>query len=206
MFEPDLIIIQADIHILDIHPAISRRFELPGDLNLAQLHEVIQASFEWTDSHLHQFEIGGLTFGAPEFDEGDWSDWSDRRTFEASEVRLCDFAAHGPAPLIIFYEYDFGDSWMHVIELLRKAGEPGTKYPRCVGGSRRAPPEDVGGPSGYFDFLEAWHDPRHKQHKAMRRWAGRAFHPELFDLDANNKAIAKALKRSKGNYRFRLYR
>jgi len=86
MFEPDDIIIQADIHIVGIHPVISRRFELPGNLNLAQLHELIQASFEWTDSHLHQFDIGGLTYGAPEFDEGDWSD---RRTFEASDVRMC---------------------------------------------------------------------------------------------------------------------
>ena len=200
MFAPDDIIIQADIHIVDIQPVISRRFELPGNLNLAQLHEVIQASFEWTDSHLHQFDIGGLTYGAPEFDEGDWSD---RRTFEASDVRLCDFATYGPAPLIIFYEYDFGDSWMHVIELTRKAKEPGVKYPRCVAGSRRAPPEDVGGPSGYFDFLEAWHDPRHQDHKDMRRWAGRTFNPERFNLDVNNKAIAKAIRHSKGSYRFR---
>jgi hypothetical protein len=202
MFEPDAIVIQADIDIVDIHPVISRRFELPGDLNLAQLHEVIQASFGWTDSHLHQFDIGGLTYGAPEFDEGEWSN---RRTFEASEVRLCDFAAHGPAPLILFYEYDFGDSWMHVIQLTRKPSEPGVKYPRCIAGSRRAPPEDVGGPSGYFDFLEAWHDPRHEEHKNTRRWAGRTFDPEFFNLDANNRAIAQAIKRAKGNYRFRLH-
>jgi hypothetical protein len=200
MFEPDDIIIQADIHIVGIHPVISRRFELPGNLNLAQLHELIQASFEWTDSHLHQFDIGGLTYGAPEFDEGNWSD---RRTFEASDVRMCDFATYGPAPLIIFYEYDFGDSWTHVIELSRKVKETGVKYPRCVAGSRRAPPEDVGGPSGYFDFLEAWYDPRHEEHKNMRRWAGRSFNPERFNLDTNNKAIAKAIRRAKGSYRFR---
>lgn len=92
---------------------------------------------------------------------------------------------------------------MHAIELTRKTREPGAKYPRCVAGSRRAPPEDVGGPSGYFDFLEAWHDTRHDEHKDMRRWAGRSFHPERFDLDANNKAITKAIRRSKGSYRFR---
>nr|WP_281041852.1 hypothetical protein [Mesorhizobium sp. M8A.F.Ca.ET.165.01.1.1] len=38
-------------------------------LNLAQLHEVLQASFAWTDSHLHQFNFGGIIYGAPEFDD-----------------------------------------------------------------------------------------------------------------------------------------
>jgi hypothetical protein len=38
---------------------------------------------------------------------------------------------------------------------------------------------------------------------AMRRWAGRKFDPERFDLDDNNKAIARAIRRSKGGYRFR---
>jgi glutamate formiminotransferase len=34
-------------------------------------------------------------------------------------------------------------------------------------------------------------------------WAGHKFHPELCDLDAINKAITKALRSSKGGYRFR---
>jgi len=37
----------------------------------------------------------------------------------------------------------------------------------------------------------------------MRRWAGRSFNPERFNLDTNNKAIAKAIRRAKGSYRFR---
>ncbi len=37
----------------------------------------------------------------------------------------------------------------------------------------------------------------------MRRWVGRKFDPDRFDLDANNKAIARAIRRPKGSYRFR---
>jgi len=37
IFEPDDIIIQADIHIVDIHHRMSRQFELQGNLDLAQL-------------------------------------------------------------------------------------------------------------------------------------------------------------------------
>ncbi len=85
---PDSFIVRADVHILGIKPRISRTLELPVALNLAQLHEVLQAAFGWTDSHLHQFNIGGLIYGAPEFDE---DGLFDNQTFEATEVKIIDF-------------------------------------------------------------------------------------------------------------------
>ena len=200
MLEPNAFIVRANVHIVGIQPPVVRTLELPLDLNLAQLHEVLQATFGWTDSHLHKFDIGGLTYGAPEFDPDGWSDC---QIFEASSVRLADFNIPYDAPILVFYEYDFGDSWEHVLELTRAPREAGVKYPRCVAGTRSAPPEDVGGTSGYGDFLDAWRDPAHEEHMAMRRWAGRKFDPERFDLDDNNKAIARAIRRSKGGYRFR---
>jgi hypothetical protein len=86
-FDPDSFIIAADVHILDIEPRISRSLELPVSLNFAQMHEVLQAAFGWTDSHLHEFNVGGLIVGAPEFDE---DGLSDHQTFEATEVWLRD--------------------------------------------------------------------------------------------------------------------
>jgi len=46
---------------LDLHgakPPVWRRLELPGDLTLPRLHDVIQAAMGWTDSHLHRFRTG----------------------------------------------------------------------------------------------------------------------------------------------------
>jgi hypothetical protein len=60
-------VIKAPITIADIEPPIWRRLLLPRELNFAQFHKVIQAAFGWTDSHLHQFVVGGLVGGAPEF-------------------------------------------------------------------------------------------------------------------------------------------
>jgi hypothetical protein len=201
-FDPDSFVISAQVYIIDIEPRISRSLELPVKLNFAQLHEVLQAAFGWTDSHLHQFNDGGLTIGAPEFDE---DGLSDHRTFEASEVRLQDltFPYGEDSPLSILYEYDFGDDWRHLLILRRIPRQIGVDYPRCLAGSRSAPPEDVGGCSGYAGFLEAWGDPEHEEHKAMRRWVGRKFDPERFDLEATNKAIARAMRTAKGGYRFR---
>lgn len=76
--------------------------------------------------------------------------------------------------------------------------QAGIKYPICTEGARRGPPEDVGGVTGYANFLEAWHDPEHEEHAANRRWVGRAFDPEKIDLPAVNKAITSALRKSKG--------
>lgn len=202
-FDPDNFIVRAEVHILDIEPQISRVLELPISLNLAQLHEVLQAAFGWTDSHLHQFNIGGLIYGAPEFDE---DGLFDSKIFEATGVRMIDL--HFPYvrdenTLTILYEYDFGDNWRHLLRLERVPREEGAKYPRCIAGKRCGPPEDVGGTPGYAEFLDAWLDPEHEEHKDMRRWVGRKFHPEVCDIDQINNAIAKAMRVSKGGYRFR---
>ena len=201
-FDTESFIVHTAVHVLDIEPEISRILELPITLNLAELHEVLQAAFGWTDSHSHRFNIGGLIYGAPEFDE---DGLFDSKIFEASDVRLIDFhfPYDHPETLDILYEYDFGDNWNHLLRLKRVPREKGIKYPRCIAGNRSGPPEDVGGNSGYADFLEAWHDPEHENHKQMRRWVGREFHPEACDLNQINKAIAAAMRRAKGGYRFR---
>ncbi|MBL8699438.1 MAG: plasmid pRiA4b ORF-3 family protein [Alphaproteobacteria bacterium] len=191
------------ITIADIEPAIWRRVVVPRALNFAQLHEVIQAAFDWTDSHLHHFIVGGLVIGAPEFDEDGFNEYT---TLEATEIKLTDLLIRYDEKLRIRYEYDFGDSWRHEIEIeeLAPADTPAGPLPICIAGARHRPPEDVGGPNGYFEFLEAWHDKTHVDHKALRRWVGRAFDPEKFDAAKATRDIARALKRCSGGYRFRL--
>jgi len=147
-----------------------------------------------------KFQIGGFTIGAPELID---DEFDGPRSFEASEIRLRDltFPYDTDPTLSIVYEYDFGDCWRHHMNLRRLPREAGVSYPRCVAGERSGPPEDVGGYSGYLDFLEV--DPAHEKHKDMRRWVRRKFDPEHFDLDATNKAIARAVRASRGDYRFR---
>jgi hypothetical protein len=58
--------VQIRVSLDGVEPAIFRRLVVPLDNTLAQLHHILQAAMGWTDSHLHQFEIGGLRFGDPE--------------------------------------------------------------------------------------------------------------------------------------------
>lgn len=202
--DPDLLLHQVNITIAEIDPPIWRRLLLPKDLNFAQLHEIIQAAFGWTDSHLHQFIVGGLVVGAPEFDQ---DGLMDRQILEATEIFLRDLDLSYMPKLKILYEYDFGDCWLHWIQFENQIPRvEGETYPRLVDGARHCPPEDVGSAQGYADFLEAWRDPDHEEHKTMRTWAGRAFEPEKFDREKTQKAINSALRRCRKGYRFRLNR
>jgi hypothetical protein len=57
------------------------------------------------------------------------------------------------------------------------------------GRQRACPPEDVGGTSGYAEFLEAIADPSHREHDHYLEWAGGSFDPEAFDLDRTSQQL-----------------
>ncbi len=44
------------VTLIDSHPPIWRRIEVPADISLAGLHRVLQIAMGWTNSHLHEFE------------------------------------------------------------------------------------------------------------------------------------------------------
>jgi hypothetical protein len=105
--------VQLRVTLAQIEPPIWRRLVVPWSFTLGQLHQLIQAAFGWWDYHLHQFVIGGLRYGdveqigEPEFE-------GDSRGFDETEVRLLDF--DHSARVAFTYEYDFGDSWEHIVE------------------------------------------------------------------------------------------
>ncbi|MCB1624075.1 MAG: plasmid pRiA4b ORF-3 family protein, partial [Pseudomonadales bacterium] len=63
----------------------------------------------------------------------------------------------------------------------------GVPLPTCVAGENACPPENVGGPHGYAQFLEILADRRHEEHEEMARWIGGVFDPKGFDLNRVNR-------------------
>jgi hypothetical protein len=59
---------QLKIELLDITPTIWRRIVIPDSIRLPRLDRVIQAAFGWTNSHLHEFIIGGVHYAIPDPD------------------------------------------------------------------------------------------------------------------------------------------
>lgn len=177
-------IYQIKVTLKDSKPPIWRRLLVRSDVTLEKLHYIIQESMDWGNAHLHQFIVGGAYFGEPHPDYGEWVDMQDERLFRLDQI------APGPQAKFI-YEYDFGDSWEHVV-LVEKAlpPEPGRVYPVCIKGRRACPLEDVGGVWGYAHFLKVIGNPEHPEHQDYLEWVGEEdFDPEYFDLDEINAAL-----------------
>jgi hypothetical protein len=53
------------------------------------------------------------------------------------------------------------------------------------------PPEEVGGVTGYQEFLEVIFDPTHQEFEHLVGWASGPVHAEGFDLKAANATLGK---------------
>ncbi|MCF8010945.1 MAG: plasmid pRiA4b ORF-3 family protein [Clostridiales bacterium] len=58
------------IWLRDIEPPIWRRFQVPGNISLYKLHQIIQIVMRWQDYHLFQFTIKNKAYGEPDLDYG----------------------------------------------------------------------------------------------------------------------------------------
>ena len=94
------------------------------------------------------------------------------------------------------YLYDFGDGWEHTIKVERLiAPEPAILYPRLIEAKGHCPPEDVGGPWGYGEFLEAIADPSHERHRELKEWFADDFNPHVVDVDWLSEDVAELAQR-----------
>jgi len=94
------------------------------------------------------------------------------------------------------YRYDFSDGWEHSIRIERIADAvAGMTYPGLIEATGRCPPEDVGGPWGYREFLNAITDPDHEEHDDRLEWIGGAFDPATVDIQPLTKAVETSAKK-----------
>lgn len=175
-------IFQIRISLVGILPPIWRTIQVPMTYTFWDLHVAIQDCMGWLDYHLHEFTVFDFqsnsikNVGIPdeEFPES-------HPVPEGWEVPIMNFL-HEDSPTAR-YEYDFGDSWVHVIQIEAQLNRDSkNKYPLCIDGARRCPPEDCGGVGGYEHFLKVISDKKDPEHESMLEWAGGSFDPEEFDI------------------------
>src|SRR5258708_20596683 len=165
-------IAQLKITLDDVKPVVLRRIEVPLTLRLDRLHLAIQAAMGWTNSHLYQILADGVGWGVPDPDGGDGA-------LDARKARLVDALEDTKK---LRYLYDFADGWDHTIKVERLIDpEPGVLYPRLIEVTGRCPPEDVGGPWGYAELLDAIHAPKHERHAELKNWIADDFDPNFVD-------------------------
>lgn len=168
--KPGAVVYQVKVTLLGISPAIWRRFLLPGNIKLEQVHECIQGAFGWQNCHMHEFEIAGRRYGDPDA-PADGEIINERGT--KSKLKFLDLAVGDKFK----YIYDFGDDWQHEIEIEAVLEpDPDGYYPDCIGGARACPTEDCGGIPGYLHLLKM------SAGDALVLPDGTAFDAERFDL------------------------
>ncbi len=191
------------------HFKVWRRIIVPTHLNFRQLHEILQRAFEWQDCHLHEFYVydrqveteisnkWGINHGAhhsegktpiinivshaESFDYGD----DDIPMALDTKIKLSDYL---PAYNTIRYNYDFGDDWRHNIEMESHIENYDKNYPTCLDGAGTTPPEDVGGETGYMNFLEIIADQSNPDREQMISW-GQSQKYREFDIEQVNRFL-----------------
>ena len=205
-------VLRIRVSIIGSDPKIWRLLDADANLTLAELHDVLQIAFGWRESHLHRFTdhdplsrrrvlprvgrpprtwapddpYGGGEKELPE------SEWTLSRVFDGFD---------GP----LFYEYDFGDGWIHLIELVERIDrDRSTPKAALLRGERRGPLEDSGGIGGYYEKLGILADPQHPEHEDISEWirwvAGPwlPFDPEVLDVDHVNGELTVRFDRRLG--------
>jgi hypothetical protein len=166
----------------DVKPVVQRRVEVPLTIRLDRLHLEFQAAMGWTNSHLYEIRARDVGWGMV---NPDWGDGS----LDASKSRLIDVIEDTGAKTLK-YLYDLGDGWEHTVKIERVIDAvPGMPYPILIDGAGACPPEDVGGPWGYSDLIDAITDPNHERHAELTEWIGGTFNPLAFNVDDHAKAV-----------------
>lgn len=159
---------------------------LNSDTSLYHLHCIIQVAFDWENSHLHQFrslERSGPTLQPPY----EWLD-EDGYAEDYTSYTVADILSSPKDKFI--YEYDFGDSWEHIIVLEKILdNDSKIKLPVCIKGKLATPPEDCGGIWGFYAAMEALTDKSHPEHEDALEWYGEDFAPTPFDMDEINQVL-----------------
>lgn len=150
----DAVTYRVRIDLTGMKPPVWRRLDISSEMLLDQIHQVIQVAFGWTDSHLHKFAVGASVWDMDaelylcpfDVDEGEDEGIAEQ------EVRLDEVLVDVGDKLL--YEYDYGDSWEHVLRLeaiLDRSRDEVMAV--CTGGRGAGPPEDCGGVWGYQELV-----------------------------------------------------
>jgi hypothetical protein len=177
-------IVSLKITLNKTNPAVWRRVLVPGSVTFFDLHHIIQISMGWKNSHLFEFQVDDYRIGYIDPNE-EFEDIAD-----ANKVTLDLLLTKEGFSFI--YLYDFGDNWQHTVEVETILEKENDKvYPVCTDGQLACPPEDSGGIHGFYANLEILNDPKHPEYKEVKRWLGRGYDPEKFNIDKVNKELPK---------------
>ncbi len=142
------VVYQLRVVLRGISPLIWRRLLVRSDNTVADLHSTLQTALGWNDEHLNRFVIHGREYDVAHIGGVGFAD-------DPHQVRLADCGWRVGERFL--YEYDFTDAWQHDVRVEQLLPlEPERRYPVCIGGRRRVPPEDCGGRWAFLELRQRY--------------------------------------------------
>ncbi len=183
-------------------PAIWRRLEVDGSMTLERFHEVLQGALGWTNSHLHLYMDKNPFIRGQVAAGGQPTTWLMANSIEdglegEDETGSTLTRALARSGGTLWYEYDLGDSWMHLItEESSRPLDPAAPEARVLDGALRVPLEDSGGLGGWYEMLKLSRVPSANPDRSyIVDWFRAHFgyftpvDPEAFDAGAANMRV-----------------
>ncbi|WP_337785289.1 plasmid pRiA4b ORF-3 family protein [Prevotella sp.] len=159
---------------------IMRQIEVPSNIRLDALAEILTMAMGWEGSHLNQFKANGKFYEETNYEEDAFYKEYGWKKFGQHEYSLRDLLNRKGNKIL--WEYDFGDSWEHSITLesRRKMSAYEEYAVKLLNGKNACPPEDVGGVIGYKHLLEVFDNPKSPEYMMMKDWVSPNFNPKKF--------------------------
>ena len=171
--------------LLDGHD-IWRRILIPSRCTFRHLHRGIQEIFGWFDYHLYEFTVPDDTYELKEDtplyvrpikmrivdgDDPEVKDYLEPDEYEVrydNQTNLREIFSDTERCL---YTYDFGDDWEHEILLEKVVKDSHNRFLVLLERKGERPPEDVGGPEGFEEYLRIVSDPESPEYEFMLQWS-----------------------------------
>jgi hypothetical protein len=169
----DVDLYQLKIKIQLVGHDIWRRVLVPSTFSFQHLHNIIQTVFDWQNYHLHEFEVDrgeNKPLKILMDDYPNTMEYIDPEVVDFCQERFVALEDIFPTYQEVIYEYDFGDSWIHLITI-EKVIKSHLFQAIYIEGKGERPPEDVGGEGGFEEYLRIMENPQDPGYEDMKAWA-----------------------------------
>ena len=175
-----------------------RLIEVPASYTFLDLHVIIQECMRWLDYHLFDFRFtnNGQKRQLDEHGDmyDDFSDWMTPEERKRQPVKSFSRDVHlgeiFPRTRTAVYSYDYGDGWEIDVKVVKTIKHRNHDEPLVLDGDGAAPPEDVGGPAGYADFLRTINGENGPERQYLLEWSEDQGYLDHFDLKDTQERVA----------------
>ncbi|PBI96322.1 plasmid pRiA4b ORF-3 family protein [Rhodococcus erythropolis] len=181
------------ISVDNVSTQIWRRILVTSDLNLDDLHSVVQQAMGWSDLHSHAWSKSGRRFpGEVEEYVASGSNAEQRRPGRVavveSAVRLDEVMVLPGDELS--YRYGRYGNWRHTLTLESSDRLPDGFQVVCAAGRGACPPEECVGPDEYEQLLGVLASEKLRSHEWTLEWPQTEFEPTRFEIAEVNGRLS----------------